>query len=227
MQNVSIKERYQGWLAKIGQKRRQVYLSKKRSQLKNTSPTIICNNCIGGIVYHDLGLPFNSPTINLYMLAKDFFRFLYRLKEYLQCELIEVTDDACQFPVGELRLGEEAVRIHFMHYHTFEDAKAKWVERCQRVDMDNLYVVFLNMSRVHPFRKLYVMFRNLPYKNKVMLTRPIGIFDRNVVPFFSERLKRMPGIILQYPHPYSKKRYIDRCNFVKFLNRGYKDKKEL
>lgn len=224
VQNVSIKDRFRDWAGKAGRKRRQVYLQKKRSQLKNPNPTIIANNCIGGIVYHDLGLPFNSPTINLYMLAQDFGRFLHRLEEYLHCELIDVTEEDAQFPVGELRLDDETVRIHFMHYDTFADAKEKWVERCQRVDMNNIYVVYLNMRLTHPFRETYVMFRNLPYKNKVMLTRPVGIFDRKVVPFFSKRLSRY-GKILEYPNLFSKKRYMDRCNFVKFLNQGYTEKK--
>lgn len=224
MEKVSIKDQFRNWASKVGKKRRQAYLQKKRGQLKNPNPTIIANNCIGGIIYHDLGLPFSSPTINLFMLTQDFGRFLNRLEEYLQCELFDVTQEDAQFPVGELRLDQETVRIYFMHYETFAEAKEKWVERCRRVDMDNLYVVFLNMRLTHPFQETYVVFRNLPYKNKVMLTRPIGIWDRKVVPFFSKRLTK-PGKMLEYPSPFSKKRYMDRCNFVKFLNRGYTDKK--
>lgn len=36
----------------------------QRRRLRNYSPTIISNNCCAGFIYHDLGLKFNSPTIN-------------------------------------------------------------------------------------------------------------------------------------------------------------------
>lgn len=222
MEKRSVKEKMQRWLVKIGIKRRQAYLRKKRKQLKNPNPTIICNNCVGGVVYHDLGLQFHSPTVNLTIQANHFVRFVQRLEEYLQCEPVEVFDESVSCPVGELRLEDEFIRIYFVHYETFQDAKEKWIERCKRIDLNNVYIVFLHRVKTYPTTRLYKAFRALPYKNKVMLTFPVGIIDRRVVPFFSNKLKDVPGLILKYPHVYSKKRYIDRCNFVKFLNRGHK-----
>lgn len=221
MQNISFKERYRNWLKNIGEKRRQAYLEKQRSRLRNTTPTIFSNVCTSGVVYHDLGLQFRSPTINMMIYEKEFIRFLNRLEEYLQCEPTEVFQDGISYPIGELRLEDEAVRLYFMHYKTFQQAKEKWMERCKRVDLNNLYVVFLCRIRMYPDSELYQAFRALPYKNKVMLTYPVGIVDRQIVPYFSRRLKNTPGLMLRYPHAYSKKRYIDRCNFVKFLNRGH------
>ena len=221
MQNVSLKERYRGWLKKIGQKRRQAYLEKQRSRLRNTTPTILCNTCVAGVVYHDLGLQFRSPTVNTLIYEKEFIWFLNRLEEYLQCEPVEIFLEGVTYPVGELRLEDEAVQLHFMHYKSSREAKEKWLERCQRVDLNNLYVIFLCRIRMYPDSKLYQAFRALPYKNKVMLTYPVGIVDRQVVPYFARWLKNTPGLMLKYPHTYSKKRYIDRCDFVKFLNRGH------
>ena len=42
-------------------------LFKKRRIRKLANPdfTIIASNCVGTIIYHDLGVPFLSPTINL------------------------------------------------------------------------------------------------------------------------------------------------------------------
>ena len=37
-------------------------------------PSIICSNCIGGEIYHDLGMKFYSPTINLWMSESDFLK---------------------------------------------------------------------------------------------------------------------------------------------------------
>lgn len=59
----------------------------QREKLRNFSPTIISNNCCAGFIYHDLGLKFNSPTINL--TVKNFPLFIQYLEHYLGCILIE------------------------------------------------------------------------------------------------------------------------------------------
>ena len=61
---------------------------KQRKRLRNFNPTIISNNCTAGFIYHDLGLKFLSPTINL--TVKDFPLFISHLEHYLSCELIEI-----------------------------------------------------------------------------------------------------------------------------------------
>lgn len=43
----------------------------RKRKVKNQNVTIIASNCIGGMVYHDLGLKFNSPFINLWITPKD------------------------------------------------------------------------------------------------------------------------------------------------------------
>ena len=118
---------------------------------------------------------------------------------------------------------DETVRIDFMHYDSFQEAKEKWKQRCNRVDLNNIYIIFHNSKYTSPFCYEYRLFRKLPYKNKVMFTFPLGLFDRSVKPIWPHKLLRLPGKILLYPHLYSKKRYMDRFDFVKFLNRGHED----
>jgi uncharacterized protein (DUF1919 family) len=45
---------------------RSFKLKAERSRLTNKEVTIFSSNCIGGVIYHDLGLRFMSPTINLF-----------------------------------------------------------------------------------------------------------------------------------------------------------------
>ena len=63
---------------KIKQKYRKILRGridkKNRSLLKNRDITIISANCVGGVIYHDLGLAFNSPTINLFFSASDYVK---------------------------------------------------------------------------------------------------------------------------------------------------------
>ena len=44
--------------------------------LKNKTPNIIANNCNGTFIYKDLGLKFNSTTINLFFSTKDYMEFV-------------------------------------------------------------------------------------------------------------------------------------------------------
>ncbi len=46
--------------------RRFFILPKMRKALRNKEFTLLSNNCNGGFIYHDLGLQFLSPTINMF-----------------------------------------------------------------------------------------------------------------------------------------------------------------
>lgn len=106
-----------------------------RKRLKNKSCTIFSSNCNGGIIYHDLGIRMNSPTINLYIHPKDFIRFLNDLEYYLSLDLTknETESMIAGFPVGNL----DDIQIYFVHYSNFCEAKNKWEERKTRVRLDN------------------------------------------------------------------------------------------
>lgn len=103
------------------------------------TPSIISSNCIGGIISHDLGLRFMSPTINLTIPTDKFFKFITNLNHYLGCELINVPEKEIEkgSPVGKI----DDVEIVFVHYKTFEEAKEKWDKRKKRINFDNLYIM--------------------------------------------------------------------------------------
>lgn len=109
---------------------------KMRDILTNTTPTFLCPNCIGGILFHDLGLQFRSPTINLMMTQMDFAKFVLNMDYYLAQELDFFKHPEFDFPCAYL--GD--ITLHFTHYHTEEEAAAKWAERSARIDRDNLFV---------------------------------------------------------------------------------------
>lgn len=109
---------------------------KMREMLTNTTPTFLCPNCIGGILFHDLDLQFRSPTINLMMLQTDFVKFVLNMDEYLAQELSFFKHPEYAFPCAHL--GD--ITLHFTHYHTEDEAARKWVERSARIDRDNLFV---------------------------------------------------------------------------------------
>ena len=109
---------------------------KMRKALTNTTPSFLCPNCIGGILFHDLGLKFLSPTVNLMMTQRDFVKFILDMDHYLGKEFLFFKHPEYTCPCAHL--GD--IVIHFTHYHSEQEAVQKWKERSQRLDRDNLFV---------------------------------------------------------------------------------------
>lgn len=188
-----------------------LYLKRKRKKLKNNNPTIISNNCVGGVISHDLGQQFCSPTVNLYFKADEYIRFIKNLRQYLSLELVEVESEF-SYPVG--MLGD--IHIYFMHYHTFKEAKQKWDERKMRVDFDNLYVMMVEKEGCN--EAIMREFDSLNYSHKVLFTHksyPDICCSYYVKGFESEQEL---GVITDMKPSFWHRRYIDDYDYVTFLN---------
>lgn len=207
----------------ITQRRRERYYYKLISKLKNKAPSIIANDCMGGFIYHNLGLKFYTPTINLAIPKDSFFLFLENLQEYLKCELIEIKDESKPYPVGVLKYNNKDVEIWFIHYKNFTEAKEKWEERKERIDFSNLFIIqtIAGTATEEDIRR----FDNLPYRFKVLITANNIYKSKNVVvnKVFKKKGYRK-GQILEYKSDYSCKRYMDDWNYVKFLNQNCQEK---
>lgn len=115
---------------------RRKYLAKiNKYDLISNRFSIFCSNCIGGIIYHNLNIKFQSPTINLWIKNRDYIKMIKNLEYYLGQELIEVSDKKAKYPLGMI----DDIVIHFNHYKSFNEAKIKWQDRKKRIDYDNLY----------------------------------------------------------------------------------------
>ncbi|MBQ2687952.1 MAG: DUF1919 domain-containing protein [Clostridia bacterium] len=115
-----------------------IYRRKKmRKRLNNTTATLLCPNCMGGTLFHDLGLQFRSPTINTMMYQGDFIKFATNLDYYLDTNLEFFKHSEYTFPCAKLN----DITIHFSHYTCKEDAETKWLDRKSRIDRDNLFIV--------------------------------------------------------------------------------------
>lgn len=80
---------------------------KNRKRIRNKDISIISMNCTGGILLHDLGLKFLSPTVNLFMRAEDFIKFCENLEYYLSIDkFVECHDkfiiEDRTYPIGYL-----------------------------------------------------------------------------------------------------------------------------
>ena len=190
---------------------------KLRKRLKNKAPTIIASDCVGGIIYHDLGLRFTSPMINLWMKKEDFIVLVRDLEEYLNEELIEELGENVDYPVGSLNHNQKKIYVYFMHYDTFEQAREKWEERKKRVDFNNIYII---QNLVHATDEDVVCFDSLPYKNKMLISSQNSTGSENVsiCPLYI-RGDVHASNILSYRSRFSSKRWLEDVDYVNFLNR--------
>lgn len=143
------------------------YSRKVRKQLKNDQFSILCTNCIGGVIYHRLGKAFLTPTINMWINQKEFLVFLENLEECLTAD-IEFVESKYDYPVAMIRCKDGDVILHFNHAETEEAAKADWYRRRTRVNFDNLYIIMYDRDGVTENDLLRL--EAIPCKNKVVLS---------------------------------------------------------
>lgn len=189
----------------------KAYISIKRLRLKNNNPTIISSNCNGAYILHDLGLKFNTPTVNLFFEPKGFIRFVKYLDRYLLADVVEV-DSHFRFPVGKL----DDIYLYFMHYSSFEEAVSKWNERKGRVNKDNIFIMMTerNGCTYDDIKE----FDSLPYKKKVIFTqKPYNEFESAVyIKGFED--KEEIGVLSDWKPGFWKRRYLDDFDYLSFLN---------
>lgn len=100
----------------VGQLRTN-YLHRKRKKLTNKSVSIISNDCIGGIISHDMNLGFLSPTVNLYFETdNDYLEYLSNIKYYSEQIPQPVQREGFNYPIGEIKNNNSRIIIHFLHW---------------------------------------------------------------------------------------------------------------
>ena len=198
---------------------REKYHIRKSRMNKNNSPTIICNNCVGGVILHDLGLKFNTPTINtLFLSFDDFLYFVEHLKEFSELDVYELKQTEYPFPVGIQEHEGRVVRVGFVHYASFDEGKAAWIKRMKRVNLDNTFVVY--ESQMISDEELDA-FSSIKYP-KMVLSLTDKSRERKYSYYKGHQLYKnwFPGKILVYKGFFRTKRYLDDFDYISFLNNG-------
>ena len=191
------------------------YVFKLRKKLKNKSVTIISNNCIGGILYHDLGLKFNSPTINTLIYGDEFVEFVKNIKDYMNCELI-YDQTSSQYPIGVLLpTNKKSIHIHFLHNNTFEEAKTDWDRRKNRVNYNNMFVIYEHFNKFD--NSIIEEFDKLNY-HKVVFTHKKFKNIKSAKYISACKKEKGFGTITKFKNKLSGKRNIYAYDIVKQLN---------
>lgn len=172
--------------------------------------------CGGGVVSHELGLRFNSPTVNLWFKPEEFIKFLNRLEYYLySCEIQEdiQSRQECGYPVGKL----DDIRVYFAHYKSFEQAKQKWNERLKRLHMDNIYIIMVQKDGCT--EQDILSFDQLKFKHKVIFTAKEypQYHSAYYIPKSEEDTDNVKNLC-DYQSKFTGKRWLDQFDWISFLN---------
>lgn len=143
-----------------------------RRALKNHSLSIISNNCWGGFMSQRMQVQYNSPFVGLFLFADDYIKLLQRI-DLIYKPIIFISKKESKYeklPEKKYVIGclPGGIEIHFLHYHTQEEALSKWNKRLKRLDMNNLLVKF--SERDGCTEHLIKEFDALPFANKVCFT---------------------------------------------------------
>ena len=204
----------------------QLSLKEFRNKVTNKDFTLIARDCVGGILYHQLGLKFLSPTINLFFIPEEFNFFCLNLKEYMAGELEELINNDTPYPVGLIYPVKGSpisrpVRVDFMHYDSFEQAKIKWNERKQRINWDNIFVLSTfcyEPETITLTPQLIDDWNKIPYKKAILVNQKYG-FDEEFVIDKPKECTEFAWLLFTPGEKPSWRRTFNEFNFIKFLNR--------
>ncbi len=183
-----------------------------RMKVINKNVSIISQNCLGGVISHDLGLRFLSPTVNLYMTSSDFMLFVENLRLFKDADMRFIQSDR-NYPVAECFLGEKKITIYFVHYHSCEEAQKKWRERYTRINYENVRVVMTDRDGLT--EDILDRFEKLPYKKILFSAKILDMKDTIFVKEFSG--KEQVGDLISFSTLFGKRVY-EKFNIVKWIN---------
>jgi uncharacterized protein (DUF1919 family) len=150
--------------------------AKRLRRLAATDFTIISNNCWGSALYPQLGKPYLTPFVGLYLKPACYLKFLADWRSMLRFPMSFVSrsvyDDVNLnreksgefYPIGIIG---DNVEIQFLHYKTEMEAREKWHRRAARVVRDDKRVFVKFCDHDQPSLAQIRAFGNLPFEHKV------------------------------------------------------------
>ena len=160
----NIKHFYPWLQAKWNRQRYQKRIVRNTRHIRAKNVTILSQNNIGGVFYHDMGMQFLSPTVNLFLMEPDFVKFVLDLEHYLGCTLQMRWGEA--YPIGQL----DDIQIHFMHYDNCQEAKQAWERRAKRIRLDRILV--LSTDRNGFDDGVHRLWQQIPYPKVLFTANP-------------------------------------------------------
>jgi uncharacterized protein (DUF1919 family) len=136
--------------------------------------TVVASNCLGSRLYQRIDRPYNTPFVGLFLHAPCYLALVEDLEAGLSRPLRFVEGSRYEEAARVLRespypvalLGD--VEIHFLHYASESEARAKWSSRLARMDLDRVFLTFTDRDACTADH--LAAFDRLPTPHKVCFT---------------------------------------------------------
>lgn len=197
---------------KINQLFRQQINKQKRKKLDNSNFSLVASNCNGCLLSHDLGVRFNTPFVNLWMLPKDFIKCVSNLKMYMESDLKFIKEDGINYPIGLLR----DVKIYFQHYSSNKEALEKWNYRKKRIDYNNIFIMMTDRDGC-TYDDI-IAFNKLPFRNKVIFTHVEYPEIDSACYIKGFENEKSVGMCFDFINKFSGSKYYDQFDYIKWFN---------
>lgn len=184
---------------------------KMRRLLHNKDATIFSCNCTGGVMLHDLGLKFNTPTVNFFFHADDYLKFIMNYEKYINLPVLEVKYHDKSYPVASI--GD--IKCYLVHYESVEEFKRIWDRRKKRINPDNIYLVWCDRDGFS--EEMLELFAKIEYPKVFFSHKPYPEYEFVVyLPEFSS--ESQVGTITEWSDKYGYKWFDKHFDYVKWLN---------
>lgn len=207
---------------KLWEKVEPKFLKKyRKSKLVDKNFSIVSNNCYAGWVYRYFDLPYQTPTVGLFIMPDDYIKLIYNLKHYFmetslnfikpseskyKEEILEKDSRFGSYPIGIL----DDIEIHFLHYKSQEEAYSKWKRRLKRFNWENIIIKFndQNGCSINDIKK----FSRLDYYKKIcFVAKEEMCLDKNII--YVKEFKK-DGYMID--DTWFNNKYV---NLIRFINR--------
>lgn len=199
--------KFKNW---FNRQKRKAINQRNQQRLINHSMSVIASNCNGAFILHDLNEQFRSPFVNLYLEPADFVKYLQNMTAYNQMELGFISTDK-PYPVGKLA----DITLHFMHYHSEQEAREKWQERLKRLNLENLFIMMTDRDGC-TYQDLQD-FDRLPFENKVVFTHKPYPEIRSSVYIKGFENQNKVGDLFEFSG-WNGQKYYDQFDYVTWFN---------
>ncbi|WP_443091399.1 DUF1919 domain-containing protein [Basfia succiniciproducens] len=211
MQNL-IKKAIEKIRNQVNKQFRRFINRKNQSLLSNHEMSVIASNCNGAFILHDLAEQFRSPFVNLYLEPADFVKYLQNIHHYMQADLQFIKTDKA-YPVGKL----EDLTVYFMHYHSEQEARNKWIERTKRINLDNLFILMTDRDGCR-YEDLSA-FDKLPFANKIVFTHKKYTEFSSALYIPGFEAQSQVGDLFEFSG-WNGKKFYDQLDYVNWFNTG-------
>ena len=184
-----------------------------RLKLRNQEVSIFCNNCVGAVMAHDLGMQFRSPFVNLWLYPSDYIKFLENINWYLNRKLEWPSENNnFNYPIARL----DDITIYFKHYKTAEEAEIAWEKRKRRINLNNIRCLLIEMDGCT--QSDLIRFSKLPYPTASLVHKPIPQLKNTHYIKGFEKEKELGDTIHFRKNQYFGFRYFDDFDYISFFN---------